>query len=149
MHKLIFLALIAATSPAKPATDIAMFPKAAPGMRQIVIRPARRADETQVRIEFYAGQMRTIDCNLVSIPAGLTRHEVQGWGYPYWEMRVPPPAITTLMGCPTGSNHPAFVHGAPVAVDYRSALPIVVYVPTGYSVRYRLWRTDGVEAEGR
>jgi ecotin len=149
MHKLLPLALLIAAAPAKPATDIAMFPKAAKGMRQVVIRLPRRADEAQMRIEFYAGQTRTIDCNLVTIPAGLTRHEVQGWAYPYWEMKVPPPAITTLMGCPPKSERQAFVHGLPEFVDYRSALPIIVYLPAGFNVRYKLWRTDGVEAEGR
>jgi ecotin len=118
-------------------------------MHQVVIRPPRRADEAQLRIEFYAGQVRTIDCNLVTIPAGLVRHEVPGWAYPYWEMKVPPPAVTTLIGCPPKSERQAFVHGTPAFVDYRSALPIMVYVPTGYTVRYRIWRTDGVEAEGR
>jgi ecotin len=146
MRALLPLALIAATA---PAPDIAMFPKAPVGMRQMVIRLPRRADEAQVRVEFYAGQVRTIDCNLVTIPVGLTRHEVRGWAYPYWAMPAPPPAITTLMGCPPGSEHQAFVHGHAEWADYRSALPIIVYVPTGYSVRYRIWRTDGTEAEGR
>jgi ecotin len=147
MHKLLPLALLIAAAPAKPASDIAMFPKAAKGMRQVVIRLPRREDEAQTRVEFYAGQARTIDCNLVSMTSGLTRREVQGWAYPYWEMKVPPPAITTLIGCPPKSERQAFVHGPPESIDYRSALPIVVYVPTGYTVRYKLWRTDG--AEGR
>jgi ecotin len=149
MHKILPLALLIAAAPAKPPADIAMFPKAAQGMRQVVIRPPRRADEAQVRIEFYAGQIRTIDCNLVTIPVGLIRREVQGWAYPYWEMNPPPPAITTLMGCPPKSERQAFVHGRPETIDYRSALPIVVYVPVSYTVRYRIWRTDGAEAEGR
>ncbi|MEY2926939.1 MAG: hypothetical protein RL367_1416 [Pseudomonadota bacterium] len=118
-------------------------------MHQVVIRLARRADEAQVRVEFYAGQVRTIDCNLVTIPVALARHEVSGWAYPYWKMATPSPAITTLIGCPAGSVHKAFVHGRAEWVDYRSALPIVVYVPVGYGVRYRVWRTDGVEGEGR
>lgn len=153
MRKILTIAAVIvlglAAAPPKSQTDIAMFPKASRGMKQIVIRPPRRADEAQLRIEFYAGQLRTIDCNQVSIPAGLTRHEVQGWGYPYWDMPTPPPAITTLMGCPAGSERQAFVHGTPSFVDYRSALPIIVYVPGGYGVRYRIWRTDGAEMEGR
>jgi ecotin len=64
-------------------------------------------------------------------------------------MPTPPPAITTLMGCPPKSERQAFVQGAPEFIPYRSALPIVVYVPAGYSVRYQLWKTDGVENEGR
>lgn len=142
------LALLAA-APSGPPSDISMFPAAAPSMKQVVIRPGRLANENQLRIEFYAGQTRTIDCNMVSLAAGLTRRDLSGWGYPYWEMPVPSPAVSTRMGCPRKSERKAFVHGTPETVPYRSALPIVVYVPVGYSVRYMLWRTDGVEKEAR
>jgi ecotin len=33
----------------------------------------------------------------------------------------------------------AFVTAAPLHVRYNSRLPIVVYVPSGYEVRYRIW----------
>jgi ecotin len=118
-------------------------------MKQIVIRPARLANESNYRIEFYAGQTRTIDCNSVRLSAGLIRRDLAGWGYPYWEMPMPAPAVSTLIGCPPKSERQAFVHGPPEFVPYRSALPIVVYVPTGYAVRYKLWRTEGGEKEVR
>lgn len=148
MRHLAPLALLAA-APSAPATDIAMFPKAAPGMKQVVIRPARLTNESDYRIEFYAGQTQTIDCNTVRLSAGLIRREVAGWGYSYWIMPMPAPTVSTLIGCPPKSERKAFVQGTPEFTPYRSALPIVVYVPAGYAVRYQLWRTQGGATEVR
>jgi len=36
----------------------------------------------------------------------------------------------------------AFVTAAPLQVRYHSRLPIVVYAPSGYGVRYRIWRAS-------
>jgi ecotin len=32
--------------------------------------------------------------------------------------------------------------GAPLLLRYNSHLPLVIYVPTGVEVRYRVWRAD-------
>jgi ecotin len=32
-----------------------------------------------------------------------------------------------------------FVTTAPLLIPYNSRLPIVVYIPEGYEVRYRIW----------
>ncbi|MNF15302.1 Ecotin precursor [compost metagenome] len=48
---------------------------------------------------------------------------------------------STLMACPDNTRKEAFV---PVVGDgfmlrYNSKLPVVVYVPDGVQVRYRIW----------
>lgn len=42
-----------------------------------------------------------------------------------------------------------FVAGTPLLVRCNSRLPIVVYAPTGYQVRYRIWHApaDAEKAE--
>ena len=35
------------------------------------------------------------------------------------------------------------IGGEPRLLRYNSRLPLVVYVPDGVEVRYRLWRADG------
>jgi ecotin len=32
--------------------------------------------------------------------------------------------------------------GKPYLIRYNSKLPVVVYVPEGFEVRYRIWRAD-------
>ncbi|RQW83332.1 MAG: proteinase inhibitor I4 serpin, partial [Methylococcus sp.] len=34
--------------------------------------------------------------------------------------------------------------GEPYLIRYNSKLPVVVYVPKGNEVRYRVWRADGL-----
>jgi len=50
-----------------------------------------------------------------------------------------------MMACPDGSKHSAFVAadlGANALQRYNSRLPIVVYVPKGTEVKYRIWQAQ-------
>ena len=83
-----------------------------------------------------------MDCNQHAFEGTLTEEVVSGWGYPYDELRAVGPLISTLMACPP--NEPprdtfVLVHGDGFLQRYNSRLPVVVYVPTGFEVRYRLW----------
>ena len=50
---------------------------------------------------------------------------------------------TTLMAAPEGAPKvKAFVTAAPLQIRYNSRLPIVVYVPEGYEIRYRIWQAS-------
>ena len=53
---------------------------------------------------------------------------------------------SSMMACPGKAKREAFVS---VNIDdpfvsYNSKLPIVVYVPEGFTVRYRVWSADEV-----
>jgi len=37
-----------------------------------------------------------------------------------------------------------FVHGEPLQIRYNSRLPVVVYAPKGYEVRYRIWNAPAL-----
>jgi ecotin len=67
---------------------------------------------------------------------------VQGWGFPRYVVPELGPMAGTLMAIdPNEPKVSRFVTlgGEPYLVRYNSRLPIVIYVPEGVEVRYRIW----------
>lgn len=82
------------------------------------------------------------DCNRVALGGTLSSHTVSGWGYNYYRVDKIGQPMTTLMACPP--DHPTTIEFVTanfenVLVRYNSKLPLVVYVPDGFDVRYRVW----------
>ena len=50
--------------------------------------------------------------------------------------------VSTMMACPGQTPREQFVQvrGDDMLLRYNSRLPLVVYVPDGFEVRYRVWR---------
>jgi ecotin len=54
--------------------------------------------------------------------------------------------MSTMMAAPEGSEKvERFVPGSPLLIRYNSRLPIVVYAPEGYEIRYRIWAAGDAE----
>lgn len=119
-------------------SDVGMFPQAQRGDERIVIRLKPKQNESSMRVELVAGSIIKIDCNSHSLGRNLAEKTLEGWGYTFWTV-TQMPTVTTLMGCPQGSNRTVFVSGEAQLVPYNSRLPIVAYVPKGYQLRYRIW----------
>jgi len=51
------------------------------------------------------------------------------------------------MGCPDLPKRHLFVSGEATTVNYNGRLPIVIYVPDGYEVRFQIYTTDGDDYE--
>jgi ecotin len=130
---------VPATGLAQRASDIAMFPLAERGMQRVVIRMPPRRDEMNWRVEFFAGREMRVDCNRTSLGQNMASRELTGWGYNFWVVDGTRRGMSTMMGCPPGSDHLDFVSGLPNTEPYNSRLPIVIYVPIGFQVRYRMW----------
>lgn len=124
-----------ADDPLKP------FPPARDGFVRHVIELPQRADEPGQRVELIAGKTMEVDCNQHSLGGQWQEKVVAGWGYSFYEIEKVGPGRSTLMACPPASTREAFVPvgGEPLLVRYNSALPLVIYVPAGLEVRYRLW----------
>jgi ecotin len=72
--------------------------------------------------------------------ARLDPKPLEGWGYTYYEFSGTGQVASTLMAPPPGAEPvAAFVQGTPLTVRYNSRLPIVIYAPDGYEIRYRIW----------
>jgi ecotin len=131
------------------ADDLKPFPATEAGYRRIAIRlPVVDAPDER-RVELIFGKMMEVDCNRHILSGQLARKVAQGWGYDYFVLSNIRGPASTMMACPPDEQRTAtFVH---VSLDqndtqngwlrYNSKLPIVIFVPDGIEVRYRIWTT--------
>lgn len=157
MKKLLALipALTALSCASVGAEDKLMKPYPAPqaGYERVVISLPPQQDEYAYKVEVLPGQTMTVDCNRVSIPGDLVEKVAEGWGYTYYVLeKVGAPVSTKMMCPPDDKPRQAFVavRGQGELIRYNSKLPLVVYVPKGFEVQYRIWqagdtRTDAVK----
>lgn len=147
---LVFLGVFALMSGASFAApkhaQLKAFPLANQGMERfvIVLPHKERGEEDDFKVELIAGkEMLTDGVNLVRLGNIIKPQPLKGWGYTYYEVAGSPHAMSTLMGVPPGTQRmKEFVTGVPLQIRYNSRLPVVVYVPKGYKVKYRIWKAS-------
>jgi ecotin len=125
--------------------DLAPWPPAESGETRFVIRLPALEDESSHRVELEIGKEMEVDCNRHWFGGTFERQVVSGWGYPLYRLSGVAGPAATMMACPGERARAVFVG---VRLDdpflgYNSKLPIVVYVPDGFIVRYRTWSPDG------
>ncbi|MCO7514009.1 serine protease inhibitor ecotin [Pseudomonas guariconensis] len=121
--------------------DVAPYPEAGKGFTRQVIHLPAQTDESAHQLEILAGKTLMVDCNRQRLAGSLEEHTLEGWGYSYYRLEKVGGPATTLMACPDGKQTEAFVPvvGEGFMLRYNSKLPVVVYVPEGVEVRYRVW----------
>ena len=122
--------------------DLKPFPEASTGQVRHVIRLPALDDEAAAKVELLVGKELEVDCNTHWFGGSLATEVAEGWGYSYYVVDGIGGPASTLKACPDGSKELRFV---PVKFDepllrYNSRLPIVVYAPVGFEVRYRIWQ---------
>jgi len=123
------------------------YPEAAEGYARAVIHLDALTREEDNKLEIIIGRSLQVDCNAHWFGGDLETRVAEGWGYPYYVLASVHGPASTMKACPPGfENQEAFVpvRGAGYLLRYNSKLPVVVYVPTGFEVRYRIW-TAGEE----
>jgi len=118
------------------------YPLPEEGYDRWVIHLEPLANEELHKVEIIVGKTMEIDCNQHWFFGTLERETVQGWGYSYFILRQAGGPASTLMACPPGEEkRVAFVQvrGGEQLWRYNSKLPVVVYAPDGFEVRYRIW----------
>ena len=123
------------------------FPPAEEGMERFVIAldEKSRAEEGLFMVELMAGKTLPTDgVNQVRLGSSIEPVSLKGWGYTYYKVTGSGKMMSTLMASPKDAPQvEAFVMGAPLKVRYNSRLPIVVYAPKGFEIRYRVWEASG------
>ncbi|WP_250460518.1 ecotin family protein [Microbulbifer litoralis] len=133
------------------AADPGVFPETVDGNSRRVIELPRVADESRFMVELVPGKTEMVDCNLRSYRAPLERRTVKGYGYAYYVLGEPRLGPSTLKACPDSSKTRRFVRvrGEGLMLPYNSRLPLVVYVPEGWQLKYRIWRADKTLSDAR
>ncbi|MFM8283607.1 MAG: ecotin family protein [Planctomycetaceae bacterium] len=121
----------------------AAYPAAPSGMeRKVILLPHKdRGVEDDFRVELVVGRTIPTDgVNAYRLEGTIGEVAIPGWGFTYHvvEGAMNTPASTRIAG--GGDSRPRFVPGPSTMVPYNSRLPLVVMVPTGCEVRWRLWR---------
>jgi ecotin len=128
--------------------DPKAFPPAEPGFERFVLPLPKEAHEENLKLELQVGQtVETDAANRYFLGGRIEEETIKGWGYTRYLVKQVGPMAGTLMAVdPKQPKTPRFVTlgGEPYLIRYNSKLPVVVYVPKGTEVRYRVWRADGL-----
>lgn len=119
--------------------NLSAFPEATPGMVRHVIFLDKKSNEDLLKVEIIPGKVMNVDCNHHSLMGKLEEKDLQGWGYTYFEFSSNGQTRSTMMAC-NKPNEDRFIYGQTQLVRYNSKLPIVIYAPEGYEVKYRIWK---------
>lgn len=137
--------------PAGSATDIMKaFPPAEEGMVRYVLRLPKQDDESAFKVELIVGKTVLVDeQNSYFFGGKIEEESIQGWGFVRYKVsKLGPMADTRMAIDPSAPKVARFITlgNDSYLIRYNSRLPIVVYVPVGVEVRYRIW-TAGTEAK--
>lgn len=150
MCSLIAVLLLSAILPGRAADNMKAFPPADQGMVRYVLQLPAQDDESAFKVELVIGKTVQVDEKNNYFFSGTIEEEtIQGWGFPrYIVSKLGPMAGTLVAIDPNAPKVARFIKlgGDTYFVRYNSRLPIVVYVPEGVEVRYRIW-TAGAEAK--
>lgn len=126
--------------------ELKAFPKPGEGMSRVVIILPEQPDEDLLKVQLLIGKTLQLEArNRYFFGGKLETVSIQGWGYERYVLKSLGPMAGTLMAVdPTAPKVDRFITlgGEPELLRYNSRLPLVVYVPSGVEVRYRLWRGD-------
>ncbi len=119
--------------------EIEMFPAAKEGFKQVYIKVPSKKNESNLKVEVFVGKTIMADCNRHFMGGSINEANLDGWGYTYYEVESDGNVASTRMACPDNKQTKQFVHMESLMLRYNSKLPIVIYVPEGLEVNYRIW----------
>jgi len=136
--------LVQVTDAGAPAMrNLKAFPAAEEGMVRFVAELPKLEEENAFKVEIIVGKTVEVDTANRHFFAGKIEAEnIQGWGYTRYLVRQLGPMAGTRrgrVGGPQKEERFITLGGEPYLVRYNSRLPLVVYVPEGAEVKFRVW----------
>lgn len=140
-----------ATVPLAAADNMKAFVPPAEGMTRHVLQLPEKADESLLKIELIVGKMVLVDNkNRYFFGGQIDKEQIAGWGFSQYKVKDLGPMAGTLMAIDPDApklNRFIALGGEPYLIRYNSRLPVVVYVPEGVEVRYRIWAASAESKE--
>jgi ecotin len=125
--------------------NLKAYPAASEGMKRYVLHLEPMENEELFRVELQVGKTVELDeVNRYFFGGTLREETVEGWGFTKFVLNEIGAMAGTLIGVPPDAAKVArfiTLGGEPQLLRYNSRLPVVVYVPEGVEVRYRIWST--------
>jgi len=123
--------------------DPNIFPKAENGYKKMIIEVPFSDNDGNKKIEFYVGKWVDVDgCNTFNLMGTYEQKDLQGWGYSYYVFKTNGDIRSTMMACPDKKGRNLFVSATPQLVDYNGRMPIIVYVPEGYDIQFKIFKAE-------
>lgn len=118
--------------------NLKTYPETVESLERHVIYVGERKNEEMFKVELIPGKTMLVDCNQHRLSGEMKEETVQGWGYTYHTFKSDGQTASTMMMCPDPKTE-KFVSGGSEMVRYNSRLPIVVYLPKGFELKYKIW----------
>lgn len=132
------------------ADNMKAFIPAEEGMVRHVLQLPGKDDESLFRVELIVGKTVQVDeHNQYFFGGHIEKEQITGWGFTQYKLRNLGLMGGTLRAiAPNSPKVTRFVTlgGDPYIIRYNSRLPVVIYVPEGVEVRYRIW-SAGVKSK--
>lgn len=128
----------------KKEGSIETLPAVEEGYSRVLIElPEIKGKEQLYQVELFAGkEMETDRCNTYALMGEFSEETMEGTGHKYFYARTQGQVVKSMKDCPEGETKKQFVCFACHLIPYSSKVPIVVCVPNGFDIRYRIWQTD-------
>ncbi len=143
VYLFVLLSFLAAISSVSAADNMKAFPPAEKGMTRHVLQLPKQDDEYAFKVELIVGKtVQLAEGNRYFFSGKIKAVNIEGWGFTRYVVSKLGPMGGTLMAVdPNAPKVPRFITiaGEPYLIRYNSLLPVVVYVPEGVEVRYRIW----------
>jgi len=123
--------------------ELRHFPDSKEGFDRYVIYLPKQRDETDHEVEVFVGKVMMVDCNKHNLMGKFTSENLEGFRYDYLVFESNGLTTSTKMGCSGIDDHEEFIFSS-YKTRYNSRLPVVVFVPEGFEVKYRIWSASDV-----
>ena len=123
---------------------LSAFPTEKEGFNRFVLLLPEIIDTQERKVEIIVGQMAYVDCNRHILGGTFSRETVDGWGFDYLVFRSDGMMAATRMAC---IEPPVFSFVAAAQTEfvrYNIQMPVVVFAPVGFEVRYRVWEAKSI-----
>lgn len=150
---LVFSAVVASSAFAKPKDDLKAFPAAEEGYERYVFRLPKLEDEHTAKVSLVVGKTMKVDpVNRHGLSGKIEAVSIQGWGYTYYKVESKGQMFGTMMAPPEGApkvDKFVQIRDNLELIRYNSKLPVVVVIPKGFEVRYRVWMAGEEQPAGQ